>query len=101
MCKSEIVYTRPYATLNAVGQLLTALPTAYARQLHLEFAQVLEQHRLNGSFLFQLFILISDLTFEDIVYDNFEESVLLRMTNKEMTINYALQAYWHHGNQVY
>ena len=49
LCKSDIVYTRPYATLNAVGQLLTALPVAYAKELHRVFAEVLEQHRLNGT----------------------------------------------------
>ncbi|CAI4221673.1 unnamed protein product [Auanema sp. JU1783] len=85
---SPQVQQRPYTTLNAVALILTALPDVYGEVLQQQFIEVLEKGEME------------DLKFEEIVHDNFEERIHLHMTNRALTVNTLLQAYWTHGNNL-
>ncbi|KAK5973909.1 hypothetical protein GCK32_001823 [Trichostrongylus colubriformis] len=77
---------RPYLMLNAIALLLTALPEAYCRVLQNEFLAVIDSG------------VLADMTFEEIVFDEFEERQLLQMASRPLIVNVVAQAYWYHSN---
>ncbi|KAJ1356108.1 hypothetical protein KIN20_013754 [Parelaphostrongylus tenuis] len=77
---------RPYLMLNAIALLLTALPEAYCRVLQSEFLAVIDSG------------VLADMTFEEIVFDEFEERQLLQMASRPLIVNVVAQAYWYHSN---
>ncbi|CAJ0595260.1 unnamed protein product [Cylicocyclus nassatus] len=77
---------RPYLMLNAIALLLTALPDAYCRVLQNEFLNVIDSG------------VLSEMTFEEIVFDEFEERQLLQMASRPLIVNVVAQAYWYHSN---
>ncbi|KHJ92594.1 SH2 domain protein [Oesophagostomum dentatum] len=77
---------RPYLLLNAIALLLTALPEAYCRVLQNEFLAVIDSG------------VLSEMTFEEIVFDEFEERQLLQMASRPLIVNVVAQAYWYHSN---
>ncbi|VDM60553.1 unnamed protein product [Angiostrongylus costaricensis] len=77
---------RPYLMLNAIALLLTALPEAYCRMLQNEFLAVIDSG------------VLADMTFEEIVFDEFEERQLLQMASRPLIVNVVAQAYWYHSN---
>uniref|UniRef100_A0A1I7X1X0 Mediator of RNA polymerase II transcription subunit 23 n=1 Tax=Heterorhabditis bacteriophora TaxID=37862 RepID=A0A1I7X1X0_HETBA len=99
---------RPYMTLNAIALLLTALPDAYCQVLQNEFLAVIDSGLLSAFLQIEDSINVKmrvlaqnrNLTFEDIVFDNFEESLLLQMGDRSIVISVIAQAYWHHGNML-
>uniref|UniRef100_A0A0K0CUQ9 Mediator of RNA polymerase II transcription subunit 23 n=1 Tax=Angiostrongylus cantonensis TaxID=6313 RepID=A0A0K0CUQ9_ANGCA len=72
---------RPYLMLNAIALLLTALPEAYCRMLQNEFLAVIDSG------------VLADMTFEEIVFDEFEERQLLQMASRPLIVNVVAQAY--------
>lgn len=100
---------RPYLMLNAIALLLTALPEAYCRVLQNEFLAVIDSGVLSGMALpwydflvslWYLFYYLSEMTFEEIVFDEFEERQLLQMASRPLIVNVVAQAYWYHSNLV-
>ncbi|VDL76746.1 unnamed protein product [Nippostrongylus brasiliensis] len=77
---------RPYLMLNAIALLLTALPEAYCRVLQNEFLAVIDSG------------VLASMTFEEIVFDEFEERQLLQMASRPLIVNVVAQAYWYHSN---
>ncbi|EYC24424.1 hypothetical protein Y032_0014g2497 [Ancylostoma ceylanicum] len=77
---------RPYLMLNAIALLLTALPEAYCRVLQNEFLAVIDSG------------VLAEMTFEEIVFDEFEERQLLQMASRPLIVNVVAQAYWYHSN---
>ncbi|CAB07385.2 Mediator of RNA polymerase II transcription subunit 23 [Caenorhabditis elegans] len=77
-------HARPFNIVNLTALLLTALPAAYSNALHDEFVAVF----VNGE--------TANLKFEEIVFDNYEESLLLNLPNRARTINVISQQYWLH-----
>ncbi|ETN77575.1 hypothetical protein NECAME_10956 [Necator americanus] len=72
--------------LNAIALLLTALPEAYCRVLQNEFLAVIDSG------------VLAEMTFEEIVFDEFEERQLLQMASRPLIVNVVAQAYWYHSN---
>lgn len=81
-------HARPFNIVNLTALLLTALPAAYSNALHDEFVAVF----VNGE--------TANLKFEEIVFDNYEESLLLNLPNRARTINVISQQYWLHCSLV-
>ncbi|CAI5437916.1 unnamed protein product [Caenorhabditis angaria] len=79
-------HSRPYNVVNLIALMLTALPDDFSQVLHQEFFEVLKSETTK------------EMTFEELVFDNFEQSQLLHITNRALTINVISQAYWSHCN---
>uniref|UniRef100_A0A1I7UZR2 Mediator of RNA polymerase II transcription subunit 23 n=1 Tax=Caenorhabditis tropicalis TaxID=1561998 RepID=A0A1I7UZR2_9PELO len=79
-------HLRPFNVINLIALLLTALPSSYAEALHEEFVAVFDNNETRN------------LKFEEIVFDNYEESLLLNLPNRARSINVISQNYWTHCN---
>ncbi|ULU14326.1 hypothetical protein L3Y34_016684 [Caenorhabditis briggsae] len=81
-------HLRPFNVFNLIALLLTALPSTYADALHEEFIGVFK----NGE--------TANLKFEEIVFDNYDSSLLLHLPNRARSINMIAQIYWTQCNMA-
>lgn len=79
-------HLRPFNVFNLIALILTALPPAYSAALHEEFIGVFKSGET------------AKLKFEEIVFDNYDQDLLLHLPNRARSINMIVQIYWTHCN---